>query len=51
MKKITSIITGLAFTLIVTFGLNASSETHQAAKDISPKSNTPIIQYSHAETW
>ncbi|MDZ5610084.1 Phr family secreted Rap phosphatase inhibitor [Bacillus pseudomycoides] len=51
MKKITSIITGLVFTFIVTCGLNISSETHQATKDISSKSNPPIVQYSHAETW
>lgn len=50
MKKISAIIAGLTLSTILVFGLS-NNTNQQVAKENSDKTSTPIVQYSHAETW
>ncbi|MDA1887415.1 MULTISPECIES: Phr family secreted Rap phosphatase inhibitor [Bacillus cereus group] len=48
MKKLTGILMGLSLSAILSFGFTFSAQSENV-KD--SKSNTPVIQYSHADTW
>lgn len=51
MKKITGMIMGICFSIILSLGLTIFSQSEQATHSEVFKTSHVIVPYSHGDTW